>query len=849
MNCRPQTFLTSFAVVLAATAHVGSAQCYTNAEVILSGTNPIREVLPVRLSSNPDDPERLFLRSLGGTLSWVEYQPSTRRMLPVSAARQLISIDFDGSGPQGSRLVRANGLTVESFDGSAWTPLPTGGGALPQIFFPSYPPSTPVPFLTSWDHDSNPATPAWLMAIAYNVPSLTGSVGLFRYVPAGVNSYWEYVVDLGRSLATNEGGGNIPKLLVTTVDVDGPGSIPNRLYVSRVATNYDVVGINPNFTAVTFPHPFTTTATPASKFLTADPDGPGPLPTSLYALTSSRIFRYDPAGFDGLFWVDAGSFPTFTVGSFDIENLSMSWADPDGSGPLASTLVIYVGTGGPRSSSWRYEPATNAWVENTSPFRPTGLARLWDRNPGVSPPVPVAGDESGLYTFSGTSWSELEAWLGNGLSRADIWDAKYLDVDGSGPAPAAYYLTGAIQSYGLQTFTTPANNRVIRVNLDRTATEMGAGFNQNPGDVYAIGGELYVTTSAEGSVAYWLNPSTNAWQAITPPGNKVRYAVAWDADGSGPLPERFTTVLGRDVVQWNGTALVTVASVPNFATTTGFDLRAITLWDADGSGPNPPRLVVAGERQRPAGPVAYIGMFDGANWQTVGDLGTGVSVQAGDPKQLILSTWDPDASGPLTPRLLVAPIFAGASGASGVPITRVGAWTGTSWVDIAIPDVSGTTNQLFSWDPDGSGPLNPLVAASQEFNRGLSTWSNGVSMNWGNPFVNPGALIPYRVFSTMQLENDASGREALLVDLLNEGLVRFYCPAPSACPADVAGANQSIGPNGTLTADDIIVFLSWYFASDSRADIAGNNQSLGGNGAFTADDIIVYLGQFFAGCP
>ncbi|MCU0688153.1 MAG: hypothetical protein MUE97_00175 [Phycisphaerales bacterium] len=68
------------------------------------------------------------------------------------------------------------------------------------------------------------------------------------------------------------------------------------------------------------------------------------------------------------------------------------------------------------------------------------------------------------------------------------------------------------------------------------------------------------------------------------------------------------------------------------------------------------------------------------------------------------------------------------------------------------------------------------------------------------------------------------------------------------CDADVAGPNQSVGPDGSLTADDIIVYLGWYFASDARADVAGPNQSPTPDAQFTADDIIVFLGTYFAGC-
>lgn len=66
--------------------------------------------------------------------------------------------------------------------------------------------------------------------------------------------------------------------------------------------------------------------------------------------------------------------------------------------------------------------------------------------------------------------------------------------------------------------------------------------------------------------------------------------------------------------------------------------------------------------------------------------------------------------------------------------------------------------------------------------------------------------------------------------------------------SDVAGANQAVGADGFLAADDIIVFLGWFFANDARADVAGANQSTTPDTLLTADDIIVFLGRFFAGC-
>lgn len=84
-------------------------------------------------------------------------------------------------------------------------------------------------------------------------------------------------------------------------------------------------------------------------------------------------------------------------------------------------------------------------------------------------------------------------------------------------------------------------------------------------------------------------------------------------------------------------------------------------------------------------------------------------------------------------------------------------------------------------------------------------------------------------------------------DMAN-GYYTDYMPFTIACIADFGGANQAQAPDGLLTADDIIVFLGYFFAGNLTADLAGKNQSTIPDGFLTADDIIVFLGQYFAGC-
>jgi hypothetical protein len=125
-------------------------------------------------------------------------------------------------------------------------------------------------------------------------------------------------------------------------------------------------------------------------------------------------------------------------------------------------------------------------------------------------------------------------------------------------------------------------------------------------------------------------------------------------------------------------------------------------------------------------------------------------------------------------------------------------------------------------DPASIGPGGPARFV-QAFDAGRLTFAN----DW-------------HAYFGVTLKDTATGSSTLSG---NRSLIRVRW-----CDADIAGPNQSVGPDGTLTADDIIVYLGWYFANDSRADVAGPNQSPVPDGQFTADDIIVYLGTYFAGC-
>ncbi|MCU0688339.1 MAG: hypothetical protein MUE97_01155, partial [Phycisphaerales bacterium] len=142
----------------------------------------------------------------------------------------------------------------------------------------------------------------------------------------------------------------------------------------------------------------------------------------------------------------------------------------------------------------------------------------------------------------------------------------------------------------------------------------------------------------------------------------------------------------------------------------------------------------------------------------------------------------------------------------------------------------------------------------------------GFISNGGYDFISNqviGLRLPTGVTSQANL---GEPRTTDLSTLPGNVWVTLVGTGPVACDsrANVAGANQSTTPDDQLTADDIIVFLGWYFGNTTGAPVAGNPASpanlladvSGANqnasqpdGQLTADDIIVFLGFYFQGCP
>lgn len=94
---------------------------------------------------------------------------------------------------------------------------------------------------------------------------------------------------------------------------------------------------------------------------------------------------------------------------------------------------------------------------------------------------------------------------------------------------------------------------------------------------------------------------------------------------------------------------------------------------------------------------------------------------------------------------------------------------------------------------------------------------------------------------------------------LPPGLQLVYSPTtvalmlagPAGCNrADVGSLGGNAAPDGALTVDDVVAFLSAFFANNiTVADIAGLGGGSIPDGQVTVDDLVTFLAEFFTVCP
>ena len=164
-------------------------------------------------------------------------------------------------------------------------------------------------------------------------------------------------------------------------------------------------------------------------------------------------------------------------------------------------------------------------------------------------------------------------------------------------------------------------------------------------------------------------------------------------------------------------------------------------------------------------------------------------------------------------------------------------------------------------DTDGSEPLEHIWQVSIGGSVGTPPQAitgpifedpvTGVSFSvegWTGPTITISNLRPAPQYPNIGVGVIVTNPCGSVATTFRELQISAVCAPPACGPSDIAGPGLATSPDGELTADDIIVFVSWFTAGNLGGDVAGPGPSVGGDGEFTADDVILFINLFTAGC-
>lgn len=371
--------------------------------------------------------------------------------LSNSGVRAFQVFDEDGAGPQRPALFAGGAFTqvagqvahrIARYDGSAWSTLSSG---MDQDVYS----------LCVFDDDgAGPNPPALFAAGKFTTAGGVGAAAIAKWN----GSSW---VPLGSGI-----NGFVSSLAV--FDEDGAGPNPPSLFAAGFFSQAG--GTAANCIARWDGTTWSALGVGLDGWTTAlavfDPDGPGPLPSTLIVGGTFSNAGGSPAAgiaqWDGLAWSSLGS----GVGGSNPDVFALTTFDPDGAGPAPDQLIAggsFTSAGGGAAgfiASWdgaawtslssglSYAPFTTGKVSSLVSFDVDGI--------GPITPVLYAGGDfntaggssaSGVAAWDGVSWSALDGGLAANFNYASCVSAlATFDDDDTGPVQPAVYAGGDLEN-------------------------------------------------------------------------------------------------------------------------------------------------------------------------------------------------------------------------------------------------------------------------------------------------------------------------------------------------------------------------------------------------------------------
>ncbi|MBL8745507.1 MAG: choice-of-anchor D domain-containing protein, partial [Phycisphaerae bacterium] len=406
----------------------------------------------------------------------------------------------------------------------------------------------------------------------------------------------------------------------------------------------------------------------------------------------------------------------------------------------------------------------------TDPVPPSPIVWLGDLNPQPCFPDPcptpplgqvsllithnglVPGPSRGLVTLTiadGTGaplvalspWQfEVQEWVNDwfitngGLGGGAVRAFTTFDPDGSDPT-----LSPAIFAAGA--FTAPGGSpRIATLNAGSWTALPGGGINtvgasvnalavydepndSNPPVLFA-GGTTFnsvgapaitgINNIAKWNGATWAPVGTIATNGVT--GGSINAMVVYGASTPPTDPPSqlyvggsFTGAAGVGAVQgiarWNGTAWNRIRTTDDGIL--GGEIRAMAVFDTDGSGPNPAELYVGGNFTNLSSLIIAangIARFNGTSWNTMG-IAPNTGVTGAGARVNAMVVFDSDGpEGAANPTLVVGGSF---TSAGNLVVNSIAQWTGTAWQPFNTGGIGAAPNEIFAlavFDEDAFHP-------------------------------------------------------------------------------------------------------------------------------------------------
>ncbi len=380
-----------------------------------------------------------------------------------------------------------------------------------------------------------------------------------------------------------------------------------------------------------------------------------------------------------------------------------------------------------------------------------------------------------------TRWEAEGQPIAPGTSSACLWDP-----DGDGPLPRCVVLAGTLN------LVIPNGHNIAFLTPDGW---VGIPEPDGSGTIYSMEtytapgrnvADLFVALNGRGVHRRDGNTWTHLLDLPSP-----HVMTVLDLDGDGPQAP-ILAIGARDGVY-----------IHNGATTTQLlggisptDVWSLLMWDRDGDGPLPARLLAAGSGIRE---------WNGSQWNVFEHRTSGYVHK--------LCAFDFDSEGPNPPELVAVGSFTTMGGVNTGPVAALRNGT---WVGLGTPFTGNVVENAVSFDPDLSGPMPPRLVVCGDFSQ-----IGGLAARRLAYFVNGGwNLFPEHWMGTavvLEVNDDAGFSDSpqlLIAGLATRPAFAAFalCDGPAGYRNDPAGGRRPQGETlsiGVVPTGDELSFR-WY---------------------------------------